>query len=217
MGAGENANYAQLVDDAIRAIDPGRYEVVNEAGTGPEAAPQEGVFDAGNVAEGNVPVDGVLQLPEGPDVVADAVTVVEGANVPRELQHEWGDNPYDEGDPEDFAVNPEVEIIGLGEGVGGNLAGLGAAELGGVPGARIVPGATEGELLLIDPNPGNGRMIQLDLPPLAELLPVDTEGLEAGGLWQPFQEAEVERTVIPAADLEAVGRYFQTITAERTE
>ena len=218
VGAGENANYAQLVDDAIRAIDPGRYEVNNDAGTGPEAAAQEGVFDAGNVAGANVPVEGALQLPEGPELVADAVTVVEGANVPRELQHDWGDNPYDEdGAPEDFAVNPEVEIIGLGEGVGGNLAGLGAAELGGVPGARIVPGATEGELLLIDPNPGNGRMIQLNLPPLAELLPVDTEGLEAGGLWQPFQEAEVERTAIPAADLEAVARYFQTITAERTE
>ncbi|MHA1560337.1 MAG: hypothetical protein ACTSWI_06675, partial [Alphaproteobacteria bacterium] len=215
VGANENANYAQLVDDAIRAIDPGRFEVNNDAGAGPQAAPQEGVFDAGNVAGANVPVEGALQLPEGPNLVAEEVTIVEGANVPRELQHNWGDNPYDEGD--DFAVNPEVEIIGLGEGVGGNLAGLGAAELGGVAGARIVPGTTEGELLLIDPDPGNGRMIQLNLPPLAELLPVDTEGLEAGGLWRPFQEAAVERTAVPAADLEAVGRYFQTITAERAE
>ena len=215
VGANENANYAQLVDDAIRAIDPGRYEVNNEAGA--QATPQEGVFDAGEVAGANVPVDGALQLPEGPNIEAAELTIVEGANVPRELQHDWGDNPYDEGDPDNFAVNPEVEIIGLGEGVGGNLAGLGAAALGGVPGARLVPGATEGELLLIDPDPGNGRMIQLNLPPLAELLPVDIDGLAAGGLWRPFQETEVERTAIPAADLEAVGRYFQTIAAERAE
>ncbi len=215
LGETDNANYAQLVDEALRAVDPGRY-VVEEENAGEEAVFQEGVFDAGNVAGANVPTEDTLTLPEGPDVVAEAVEVVEGANVPAEMQHEW-DNPYEEpGMPDDYAVNPEVEVIGLGDGAGGNLAGIGAAELGGVAGAPIVPGLTEGELLLVDPDPGNGRMLQLNLPPLAELMAVDTDGLETG-LWRQFQEGEVERTAVPAADLEAVGRYFQAMMAEREE
>jgi hypothetical protein len=215
VGAEENANYAQFVDDALRAIDPGRYVVDNDAGERVEAE-AENAFDFGTVAGANVPSDGeALVLPEGPPANAEAMEAVEGANVPRELQREW-DNPYNDDYGDDFAVNPEVEVIGLGEGVGGNMAGLGAAELGGVPGAPIAPGVTEGELLLVDPDPGNGRMIQLDLPPFAELMAVDTEGLEIG-LWRALQEQQVDRGAVPAADLEAVGRYFQALMAERAE
>ena len=215
LGETENGNYAQLVDDALRAVDPGRY-VIEENAPGQEPVRQEGVFDAGTVAGATVPTEDTITLPEGPNVITDGIEVVEGANVPAELQHQW-DNPYEETDyGDEYAVNPEVEIIGLGEGVGGNLAGLGAAELGGGAGGPIVPGLTEGELLLVDPDPGNGRMIQLNLPPLAELMAVDTEGLETG-LWRQFQEGEVERTAVPAADLEAVGRYFQAMMAEREE
>lgn len=215
LGETDNNNYAQLVDDALRAIDPGRYIVEPDERTADEAD-NTNVFDGGGVAGANVPMDDGIRAPQAANFDPEAVEVVEGAAVPDELRLEW-DNPYEETSAADFAVNPEVEIIGLGEGVGGNLPGLGAAPLGGGDGEAVAPAPTEGEMLLVDPDPGNGRTIVLTLPPMEQLLPVNTDGLQTGGVWAPFAENEVNRTTVPATDLEAVGRYFQTITAEREE
>ncbi len=224
---GDAGNRTQLLNDTLRAVDPGRYQVAN---TDPRPRTDPNGLDTPRehtgLAGANVPTDGPITLPTATgDVPAANVNVVEGANVPDELNHHLApepDNPYAGDDlnpddmPTDIAVNPDVAVVGFGEGAGGDLAGAGTAELFDAAGRPINPGATDGEIMLIDPDPGNGRMITLNLPPVTQLLPVTTDGLTTG-VWQALNEHEVTRTQVPAAVLEAAGRYFQTLQAENPE
>jgi hypothetical protein len=155
------------------------------------------------------------------DVRAEDINPAAGPGAPADIRGNIAENPWDdayyEGDIGNAPTPVEAEIIGAGEGFGGELPGLGA---GGNPlvgdGAPILPGITEGEMLLADPDPGNGRMITLNLPPLEELMAVGADGLQIGA-WRAFIEQQVARGTIPAEDLEAVGRYFQAILAETGE
>ena len=83
-------NYATLIDDALRAIEPGRYEVTGtleqtpaDNGTG-----RETLTDTIGLAGADVPLpaDGRIQLPENATIGPTAnLEVVEGAAVPPEL------------------------------------------------------------------------------------------------------------------------------------
>jgi hypothetical protein len=223
--AEDPANHAALLDTAIEAVDPALLDgganlpqaTIDENAVAPELdAPFEGIgIEAGRPGQVTAP-------PPGMDVRAEDINPRAGAGAPADLasggldDYDF-DDPYYEGDIGNIAAPAEAEIIGAGEGFGGDLPGLGA---GGNPlagdGAPILPGLADGEMLLADPDPGNGRMITLNLPPLAELMAVGEDGLQIGA-WRAFIEQQVERGTIPAEDLEAVGRYFQAILAETDE
>jgi hypothetical protein len=224
VNPGDAANRTQLIDNAIRAVDPNRYQVADGGASGAGGAAPDGLEtprEHMGLDGANVPTEGAITLPRTAEVAAENANVVEGANVPDELNHNFAgepDNPYDEDSAviDNVAVNPEVAVVGFGEGAGGDLAGRGAAELFDAAGNPINPGPTDGEITLMDADPGNGRMITLNLPPVTELMPVDTNGLQTG-VWQPLNEHEVTRTEVPAAALDVVGRYFQMLQAENAE
>ena len=219
------ANHAALIETAIEAVDPA---LADGGGALPQAtadagleepaldAPFEGIgIDAGAPGNGLAP-------PPGIDVRAEDINPAVGAGVPADVRGRVPDeyeDPYYEADAAEtiIPIPDDAEIIGAGEGFGGDVAGVGA---GGNPldgnGVPLNPVATDGEMLLADPDPGNGRMITLNLPPLEELMAVGIDGLEAGA-WRAFLEHEVVRGTIRAEDLEAVGRYFQALQAEAGE
>ena len=221
--AAENpANHAALIDTAVNAIDP----AVTDGGENlPQAVANEGLeeppLDApfeGVGVEAGAPGNNLVP-PPGIDVRAEDINPAAGGGAPADVRGRIPDayeDPYFEPDAviNEVPIPDEVEIIGAGEGFGGELAGVGGGgnPLGGEGGVPINPVLTEGEMLLADPDPGNGRTITLNLPPLAELMAVGEDGLEAGA-WRAFLEHEVARGAIPAEDLEAVGRYFQAMQA----
>jgi len=223
--AEDPANHAALLDTAINAADPTLADgganlpqaTIDETAENPALdAPFEGVgIEAGRPGNGLAP-------PPGMDVRAEDINPAAApGGAPADVRGPFGDpdDPYYEGEIGNVTVPmpDEAEIIGAGEGFGGDIAGIGA---GGNPldgeGGAINPVATEGEMLLTDTDPGNGRLITLNLPPLEELMAVGVDGLEAGA-WRAFLEQAVTRGTIPGVDLEAVGRYFQALQAEAGE
>ena len=121
--------------------------------------------------------------------------------------------PYEEGDIGGVPAPAEGELIGAGEGLGDDRPGIGDAALFGPDGRPIDPALVVGEMMLIDPDPADGRMLRFNLPPIEQLMGVAADGLEAGDGWRAFNEQEVKRAEVPAQDREVVGRYFQAIMA----
>ncbi len=224
VAAEDPANHAALLDTAIEAVDPALVD-------GGANLPQAGIDENAVAPELDAPFEGIgieagrpgqqMAPPPGMDVRAEDINPAAGPGAPADIRGNLAENPWDdayyEGDIGNAPTPAEAEIIGAGDGFGGDLPGLGA---GGNPlagdGTPILPVITEGEMLLADPDPGNGRMITLNLPPLEELMAVGEDGLQIGA-WRAFIEQQVARGTIPAEDLEAVGRYFQAILAETGE
>ena len=82
--------------------------------------------------------------------------------------------------------------------------------------APINPADTTLEMLLTDPDPGNGRLLTMMLPPMEALVGVNIGGLTTG-VWQALAEAAVARGATPAEDLAIAARYWQTIQQNKVE
>ncbi len=221
VGEDDAGNHARLVQTALNEVDPERAAAAADAAAlNPELAeeaandfemPLEGVaLEGGDLGDGNA-----LALPPGLVVWADQITPGEGAGIRAEIRGGLGedDNPYEEGDIGGVPAPAEGELIGAGEGLGDDRPGIGDAALFGPDGRPIDPALVVGEMMLIDPDPADGRMLRFNLPPLEQLMGVATDGLEAGDGWRAFNEQEVKRAEVPAQDREVVGRYFQAIMA----
>ncbi len=228
VGDRDPANQTRLVEGALEEFRQTEFgENTGDTAVAPEGpqAPQLPTDEDGNapeVATIDAGEDGGAQAPlGGMDVAADDIDPADGApaanaNPIRGNQTTDYDNPYDEVEPTTRAMPDEAELIGVGEGYEGDVAGLGGADLWGEAGA-ITPIGVDGEFVLEDEDPANGRMIRLNLPPIAELMGVDAGELAEGDGWRQLAEQEVQRTIIPAQARDAVGRYFQTLTPGTAE
>jgi len=219
-------NNARLIQNALNEVDQDA-DVMAGAEFGEDQQPAPPADD--NAEIGGIGLQGG-ELPEGAPMVAPPGTEVDPQNLnntdaPGIVQAEPigapplanYDTPYDEDVPIDRPMPEEGELIGVGDGFEGDVAGLGAADLFGPDGEILVPGDTEGEFVLVDEDPADGRMIRLNLPPIAELMAVDGETLAEGDGWRQFDEQEVQRTTVPAEARAAVGRYFETLSAGEAE
>lgn len=226
LGEEDAGNNARLIQNALDevAVDAAPLAAANPEETPPAAPPEEDDgrqavgLDGGEHAPG-----GAVIPPAGLDVDVedlagdnDAPGVVQ-ANPRGAAPLVDYDTPYDDGGLGDRALPQEGELIGVGDGFAGDQAGLGQAELFGPDGTPITPGEIAGQVVLVDDDPANGRMIRLNLPPIADLMGVDGEGLDDADGWRQFDEQEVQRAAVPAAAREAVGRYFQAMNAGQAE
>lgn len=128
------------------------------------------------------------------------------------------DGPDGPGGPIPDAGAGAGEYVGPAGGAeAGDFAGRGEADLFGETAGILTPAELAAEMMLTDRNPGDGRRIIVDLPPLTQLMGVTTDGMPAPGGWEAFAEGQVTRTPVPAADRDVVQRYFDAMKAERTE
>ncbi|MGD9738184.1 MAG: hypothetical protein AB7O56_11910 [Bauldia sp.] len=228
-------NHSRLLQNAFEQFDPARAAAAaqREAATrpppeqaNPEAAGIDAPFEAVGLRGGEVegagnagaPMPGLGIRPENLDGAAQGP-----GNRAEILSDEYlaygEDDVYGPEGPD----GPGGPIPAGGEfvapaagGEAGDIAGLGGAALFGDAAAMTALEAA-GEMMLADRNPGNGRTITLDLPPLTQLLGVTADGAPAPGAWQAQVEGQVTRTPVPVGDRATVQRYFDALMAERTE
>jgi hypothetical protein len=137
------------------------------------------------------------------------------ATVPLEIPVDEEYGPYGpEGPGGDAPAAAGGELAGAAEGAG-DIAGIGGAALFGPDGRPLDPIAIAGQMLLQD-RTRDGRRIQLNLPPLTELMGVDAGALDTGA-WRNLIERQVNRTALPAADREVIMRYFEAMMREPAE
>jgi hypothetical protein len=229
--AGTARDLSRLLETALAEFDPARAaEAATNIGTEPpppQATPgaegmdmpfeavvlhDEGGLDPagdGAVPPGLTVNPNQLGIGEGPGNWAEA-----GEAPEYDMEEAYGPEGPGGRPAGDPAAGGGGEIVGAAEGAG-DVAGLGGATLFGPGGEPLDPIAIAGQMLLQDRN-RDGRRIQVNLPPLTQLMDVNGGGLTAGA-WRNFMERQVTRAPLPAYDRDVVMRYFDAMMRERAE
>lgn len=228
-------NHSRLLQNAFEQFDPTRAAAAAQR----EAATRPPPAQANPEAEGiDVPFEAVALRGGETEGAGNAGAPAPGMGIRPENLDGNAAGPGNRAEilSDDYMVNAEEDVYGPmgpdggggpaaagGEYVGpaaggeaGDVAGVGGAALFGDP-AAMTALELAGEMMLADRDPGNGRRITLDLPPLTQLLGVTADGAPAPGAWEAQVEGQVTRTPVPIGDRATVQRYFDALMAERTE
>ncbi len=222
--AGTRGDLSRLIQAALGAIEPTRrMTAADRIGTEPPPAQAtagaEGIdapFEAVVLHdEGGFDPAGNGLAPPGLTVNPNQMTAGEGAG-----------NWAEPGAAPEFEIDDVYGVAGpdgppgAGGGAGGEIVGAagGEGDIAGIGGAALfgaatpIAAVTDGiAMLLADRAGGDGRRIRLNLPPLAELMPVEgANGLDTGG-WRNFTEEQVTRAALPAPQRDAIRRYFDAM------
>ncbi len=237
-GVGEAApeNLSRLIEAALREVrppTPGTPGGVNPEfppgmfppGT-PAGTPAPGAAGEDVVAGGEAPAEGLgdmlaaLERPEAAQFQLPS---------PAPPQEGEVDNGYDYIDPNDVALQLERQRndaarqgqaggapagaaaeAGVGE---GDAAGEGVQPLeNGAVTTFGEPLAVVGEMVIGDPNQGDGQRIRMDMPPEGGDLALRAGDRNDGGGWRQLPEREVDRGLLPPQDRGVVQQYFRTLT-----